>query len=146
MKGVYYDKRFNLWSSKIGNNNKLINLGSYKKKEDALKARLKGVLRFQGEYANQVEKDLIITLNIKTSSTKKNIVVNLNVDDLFNYTPQVNEIPLASKGPYEYILLTHQDGSVDGNPFWKDDGTTDLTSTNDLFLIIQYPLKMLQKN
>ena len=83
LKGVYYDKRFNLWSAKIGHNNKLINLGSYNKKEDALKARLKGVLKIQGEYANQLEMDLIITLNIKTSSsTKKNIVVNLNIDDI----------------------------------------------------------------
>jgi autotransporter strand-loop-strand O-heptosyltransferase len=56
-------------------------------------------------------------------------IVNLNVDDLFEYTTQVDKIPLASKGPYEYILLTHQDGSVDGNPFFKGDGSTDLTAT-----------------
>jgi len=56
-------------------------------------------------------------------------IVNLNVDDLFEYTTQVDKVPLASKGPYEYILLTHQDGSVDGNPFFKGDGSTDLTAT-----------------
>lgn len=56
-------------------------------------------------------------------------IANLNVDDLFKYTSQVDEVPLATKGPYEYILLTHQDGSVDGNPFWKGDGTIDLTAT-----------------
>ena len=56
-------------------------------------------------------------------------IANLNVDDLFIYTKDVNEIPLATKGPYEYILLTHSNGTVDGNPFWKEDGTTDLTST-----------------
>jgi autotransporter strand-loop-strand O-heptosyltransferase len=61
-------------------------------------------------------------------------IANLNVDDLFKYTSQVNEVPLATKGPYEYILLTHQDGSVDGNPFWKGDGSADLTST------IEYPM------
>ena len=56
-------------------------------------------------------------------------IANLNVDDLFIYTKDVNEIPLATKGPYEYILLTHSNGTVDGNPFWKEDGTTDLTAT-----------------
>jgi autotransporter strand-loop-strand O-heptosyltransferase len=56
-------------------------------------------------------------------------IANLNVDDLFIYTKDVNEIPLATKGPYEYILLTHSNGTVDGNPFWKGDGTTDLTAT-----------------
>lgn len=61
-------------------------------------------------------------------------IANLNVDDLFNYTSQVKDIPLATKGPYEYTLLTHQDGSVDGNPFWKGDGTTDLTAT------IEFPM------
>jgi autotransporter strand-loop-strand O-heptosyltransferase len=61
-------------------------------------------------------------------------IANLNVDDLFNYTSQVKDIPLASKGPYEYILLTHADGSVDGNPFWKEDGSTDLSAT------IEYPM------
>ena len=61
-------------------------------------------------------------------------IANLNVDGLFNYISDVKEIPLATKGPYEFILLTHQDGSVDGNPFWKDDGSVDLTST------IEYPM------
>ena len=61
-------------------------------------------------------------------------IANLNVDTLFKYINDVNDIPLATKGPYDYILLTHQDGSVDGNPFLKNDGTTDLTST------IEYPM------
>jgi len=56
-------------------------------------------------------------------------IANLNVDDLFTYTKDVNQIPLASRGPYDYILLTHADGSIDGNPFLKGDGTTDLTAT-----------------
>lgn len=57
-----------------------------------------------------------------------------NVDDLFKYTKDVKKIPLATKGPYQYILLTHSDGSVDGNPFWKGDGSTDLTAT------IEFPM------
>ena len=61
-------------------------------------------------------------------------IANLNVDDLFLYTKDVKNIPLATQGPYEYTLLTHQDGTLDGNPFWKEDGSTDLTAT------IEYPM------
>jgi len=61
-------------------------------------------------------------------------IVNLNVDTLFNHTKEVNNIPLCSRGPYEYILLTKQDGTVEGNPFWKNDGTKDLS------VIIEAPL------
>ena len=56
-------------------------------------------------------------------------IANTNVDDLFDYVKDVQEIPLASKGPYEFILLTFSDGTEKGNPFWKGDGTKDLEAT-----------------
>ena len=56
-------------------------------------------------------------------------IVNTNIDTIFDYSENVNTVPLASLGPYEYILLTHPDGTLGGNPFWKDDGTTDLENT-----------------
>ena len=56
-------------------------------------------------------------------------IVNVNVDELFDYVNEVKNIPLATKGPYEYIFITHQNGTLDGNPFWRNDGSVDLTST-----------------
>jgi autotransporter strand-loop-strand O-heptosyltransferase len=56
-------------------------------------------------------------------------LANVNVDELFDYVNEVKNIPLATKGPYEYIFITHQNGTLDGNPFWKNDGSVDLTST-----------------
>lgn len=79
-KGVYYDKRLNKWTAKIGHNNKLINLGFFKTKEEALEKRLQAVVKYQGDFANNCEKDLIINLNIK-KTTKRNIIINLNIED-----------------------------------------------------------------
>ena len=56
-------------------------------------------------------------------------IANHNVDDLFDYTKDVTDIPLASTGPYEFILLTFQNGTIQGNPFWKGDGSKDLQAT-----------------
>jgi autotransporter strand-loop-strand O-heptosyltransferase len=56
-------------------------------------------------------------------------IVNTNVDDLFDYCNEIETFPLASKGPYDYILLTHPDGSIEGNPFWQNNNVTDLEST-----------------
>ena len=44
-------------------------------------------------------------------------IVNVNVGELFDYVNEVKNIPLATKGPYEYIFITHQNGTLDGNPF-----------------------------
>ena len=56
-------------------------------------------------------------------------IANINVDELFDYIPDVDNIPLATKGPHEYIFITYQDGHLDGNPFWKNDDSLDLTAT-----------------
>lgn len=56
-------------------------------------------------------------------------LANLNVDDLFDYVKDVKDIPLASAGPYEFILLTFQDGTVLGNPFVNEDGSKNLKET-----------------
>jgi hypothetical protein len=71
--GVYYDKRCNKWTAKIGHEGKLKNLGIFDKKEDALKVRLKAVQKYHGEYASKREKDLIINMN--------KILVKIDIDE-----------------------------------------------------------------
>jgi len=56
-------------------------------------------------------------------------IANTNIDDLFDYCKEVKEFPLASLGPYEYVLIVNSDGSLKGNPFWKKDNSVDLTNT-----------------
>ena len=52
-------------------------------------------------------------------------IANKNIDDLFDYCKLITEFPLATLGPHEYVLLVKSDGSFVGNPFWKEDGSTD---------------------
>jgi autotransporter strand-loop-strand O-heptosyltransferase len=56
-------------------------------------------------------------------------IVNKNVDELFTYCDKITEFPLATLGPYEYVLLVKPDGSLTGNPFWKENGTVDNENT-----------------
>jgi len=49
--GVSFFKERNNWNAKIGVNGKYINLGYFKTKEDAAKARAKAELKYWGEYA-----------------------------------------------------------------------------------------------
>ena len=45
-------------------------------------------------------------------------IVNTNVDELFDYCDKITEFPLATLGPYEYVLWVNHDGSLLGDPFW----------------------------
>jgi autotransporter strand-loop-strand O-heptosyltransferase len=56
-------------------------------------------------------------------------LVNKNIDELFDYCNVIKEFPLATLGPHEYVLLIRPDGSLVGNPFWKEDGTIDYENT-----------------
>lgn len=56
-------------------------------------------------------------------------IVNKNIDELFDYCHKITEFPLATLGPHEYVLLINPDGSLVGNPFWKDDGSVDNENT-----------------
>jgi autotransporter strand-loop-strand O-heptosyltransferase len=56
-------------------------------------------------------------------------IVNKNVDDLFDYCDKITEFPLASLGPYEYVLTTNSDGTLLGNPYWREDNTVDNENT-----------------
>jgi autotransporter strand-loop-strand O-heptosyltransferase len=56
-------------------------------------------------------------------------IVNTNIDELFDYCEKVKDFPLATLGPYEYVLLVNPDGSLVGNPFWKEDNTIDYENT-----------------
>jgi autotransporter strand-loop-strand O-heptosyltransferase len=56
-------------------------------------------------------------------------IANTNIDELFDYCEKVKEFPLATLGPYEYVLLVNPDGSLVGNPFWKEDNTVDYENT-----------------
>lgn len=56
-------------------------------------------------------------------------IVNKNIDELFDYCDKITEFPLATLGPHEYVLLVNSDGSLVGNPFWKNDGSVDYENT-----------------
>ncbi len=57
-KGVSFHKRHNKWCAYIKINKKLINLGSYLLKEDAIRARCKKAQELFGEFLNICEKKL----------------------------------------------------------------------------------------
>jgi autotransporter strand-loop-strand O-heptosyltransferase len=56
-------------------------------------------------------------------------IVNKNVDELFDYCNKITEFPLATLGPYEYVLITTPDGKLLGNPYWKENNTVDNENT-----------------
>ena len=49
--GVYYDKIYDRWMAKIGHDGKLIHLGFFDKKKDAIKARKSAEKRYFGRFA-----------------------------------------------------------------------------------------------
>lgn len=53
-------------------------------------------------------------------------IANTNIDEMFEYAKDVKEYPLATLGPQEYVLLV-ENGKFIGDPFWKEDGSTDNT-------------------
>jgi hypothetical protein len=61
--GVYFNKKRDKWVSRINAYRKHINLGEFKDKEDAIKARLKAEKEYFGEFAPQ--KDLFKEYNIE---------------------------------------------------------------------------------
>lgn len=56
-------------------------------------------------------------------------IVNKNVDELFDYCNKITQFPLATLGPYEYVLITTPDGKLLGNPYWKENNTVDNENT-----------------
>lgn len=56
IKGVSYNKRDKKWIARITINGKVIHIGSFLNKEDAIKARLKKSIEIQGQFINQCEK------------------------------------------------------------------------------------------
>lgn len=48
--GVYWHKKYNKWQSLIGFNDKIIYLGMFNNKEDAIKARKEAEIKYFGEY------------------------------------------------------------------------------------------------
>jgi autotransporter strand-loop-strand O-heptosyltransferase len=56
-------------------------------------------------------------------------IANSNVDDLFSYCGLITDFPLATLGPHEFVLILNPDGSLTGNPFWKENGTIDYENT-----------------
>ena len=54
-------------------------------------------------------------------------VANVNIDDMFDFVKEVGEYPLATLGPQQFALLI-ENGELRGNPFWKEDGSVDITN------------------
>jgi hypothetical protein len=71
-------------------------------------------------------------------------VANYNVDDLFSFTRDIDEYPLASQGPLD-VLFVIKDGETFGNPWWKNDGTYDPTSTLEWPLMNFFQMKPEQR-
>lgn len=56
-------------------------------------------------------------------------IANYNIDDLFDQIDHTLDYPLATLGPYSFVMRYNKRiDKWEGNPFWKDDGTTDLTA------------------
>lgn len=51
--GVRREHKCNTWHAEIMVNYKIINLGNYKNKEDAIKARKKAEIKYYGEYRRE---------------------------------------------------------------------------------------------
>jgi len=52
-----------------------------------------------------------------------------NIDEIFDYSSRIKNIPLATKGPHEFVMVPDDDGVMRGNPFegcWPE---CDLTKT-----------------
>jgi hypothetical protein len=56
-------------------------------------------------------------------------IANYNIDDLFDQIDHTLDYPLATLGPQSFVMRYNKRiDKWEGNPFWKDDGTTDLTA------------------
>lgn len=71
-------------------------------------------------------------------------VANTNIDELFDYMEQISDYPLATLGPQEYAMM-YQGEQLIGNPFWKEDGTTDTTATLEWPLMEFFGMKPEQR-
>ncbi len=82
VKGVRFHKRDNRWRAELTYNRKLINIGSFLTKEEAIKARQNKAKELFGEYMNECEKPQIIEidLNIKKKRNQK-IKLNINIEE-----------------------------------------------------------------
>ena len=69
------------------------------------------------------------TLSYNLNNSDSDSIVNKNVDELFNHCSKITEFPLATLGPYEYVLITTPDGKLLGNPYWKENNTVDNENT-----------------
>lgn len=62
-KGISYIKDYNKWMAYIMINGKLINLGYYDNKNDAIKNRESAEIQYFGEYNYNINEDYVFTLN-----------------------------------------------------------------------------------
>ena len=84
-KGVCFDKKSNKWRAMIGYNGKLMHLGYYDNKDDAINARVKKAKELFGVYTNACEKPVI---NINIENVPRNAEVNINI----KYEPTIEEL------------------------------------------------------
>ena len=73
-------------------------------------------------------------------------VANLNVDDMFDFVEQVGDYPLATLGPQQFALLVDGNDNFIGNPFWKEDGSTDITACLEWPLMQFFGMKEEQRS
>lgn len=73
-------------------------------------------------------------------------LANLNVDDMFDFVDEVGEYPLATLGPQQFALLVDEDQNFIGNPFWKEDGSTDITACLEWPLMQFFGMKEEQRS
>ena len=55
-------------------------------------------------------------------------LANSNIDEIFDYSNLIENYPIATLGPQEYVMFFKND-KLSGNPFWKEDGSTDSEAT-----------------
>ena len=84
-KGVYFHKHSKKWRAQIGYNGKMIHIGSFDNKDDAINARYKKAKELFGVYINSSEKPVI---NINIENVPRNAEVNINI----KYEPTIEEL------------------------------------------------------
>jgi|GEM_PF-1142191 len=124
-KGVSWNERDNLWHSYIGINNKRINLGWFKKYEDAVNERLQAEFKYYKEFSihsSNTEKPKKIIVLAGFSSAGKDKICKY-ISDNYNYKMVISHTsrpirPNESEGnPYYFITRKQFEEMIEKDEF-----------------------------
>lgn len=56
-------------------------------------------------------------------------IANVNIDSIFDYESKITNYPISTLHPYECMMIPHPRLPHRGNPYWREDGSYDITAT-----------------